>query len=141
MGQFIVFVHHHPLLFAAFGVVVVLLVLNELVYMLRGGKTVGPMEAVRLINDKDAVILDVRSESEYRKSHILNARNLPRQRVDEEPKELQKLKEREVIICASTDTVAAQVRDKLSAKGYASVHSLKGGLHAWQGASLPVSSK
>jgi len=141
MGQFIVFVHHHPLLFAAFGVVVVLLALNELVYMLRGGKTIGPVEAVRLINDKDAVVLDVRSESEYRKSHILNARSMPRQRVDEEPKELQKFKERELIICASTDTVAAQVRDKLSAKGYTSVHSLKGGLNGWQGASLPVSSK
>ncbi len=141
MPQFIEFVHHQPWLFAALGVVVVLFILNECAYLLRGGKSIGPNEAVRLVNDNDAVILDVRSESEFRKGHILNAQNLPRQRLEQEPKELQKLKERDLIVYGASDTAAAQVRDKLGTKGYPTVYSLKGGLTAWQGASLPVRKK
>lgn len=141
MAQFIDFVHHHPLLFVAFGVVVLLLIANELFSLMRGGKSIGPGEAVRLINDKDAVVLDVRSESEYRKNHILNARHVPRQRLEEDSKEMRQLKDHELIVYAATDTASAQVRDKLSAKGYATVYSLRGGIHAWQSASLPVSKK
>ena len=40
----------------------------------RGIKEVNSVEALQLINHKNALILDVREESEYKAGHILNAK-------------------------------------------------------------------
>lgn len=129
------------MLFVALAVIVVLLIGNELLYVIQGGRSIGPTEAVRMINESDAIIVDVRGEKEYRKSHIVNARHFSHQEMEPEPKGLAQLKDKDLIVYAATDSAAAQARDKLSKKGYSAVVSLKGGLNAWQGASLPVSSK
>ncbi|MCI0749085.1 MAG: rhodanese-like domain-containing protein, partial [Nevskiales bacterium] len=59
------FVGHHPILFSGLGVVVILLILNEMSGALTGEKRLTPLEAVRLINDRGALILDVRSSADY----------------------------------------------------------------------------
>ena len=76
MAQFLEFFGNHTLLFAAlFGLV------GALVWTFIGGRSsstrISPVQATRLINDDDAVVVDVRPESEYREGHVVNAIHIP----------------------------------------------------------------
>ena len=51
MDQYLAFVQGHPWHFLALGVVLVLLIANEVHGNLSGGKRLSPLEAVRFIND------------------------------------------------------------------------------------------
>ena len=45
----------------------------------RGGNRVSTLEATQLINQKDAVIVDIRDQAEFARGHIAGARSLPGQ--------------------------------------------------------------
>lgn len=141
MDQFVEFIGNHPVLFAAFGTVLLALIVNELHGNLRGPKRLSTAEAIRLINDSDAAIIDVRTPADFKKGHIINARNVPVSKLQEQKKELAKLQGRPVIVYCALGSVAASASDKLKAQGLDPIYVLKGGLNAWQGASLPVTSK
>lgn len=141
MQQFIEFMTRHWPLFAAFVVVLVALIVNEAMQLIKGSGSVGPGEAVRLINREDALVIDVRSKGDYRKAHILNAKNIPGAQIEERLKELAAHKSKPVIVYCATGSASSPVRDKLRARGFDTVFTLKGGLGAWQDASLPVTSK
>jgi len=72
MDQLFEFLGHHPVLFSALGAVLVLLIVNELTAAMLGDRRLSPLEAVRLINDQNALILDVRPHGDYKRGHILN---------------------------------------------------------------------
>ena len=84
------------------------MVANEVWTNLRGEKRLSPAEAVRLINDQNAVLLDVRSPADFKKSHLLNAVNIPAARIEERINEIAKLKERTVLCYCALGSLAPQ---------------------------------
>ncbi len=141
MEQILEFLGNHMLLSAAVVVVLLLLIGNELLRLITGEKRLTPTDAVRIINDQDAIVLDVRSLSDYKKGHILNARHVPMTKIDEVAKELSKRKSSPVLCYCALGSTAPQACDKLKKQGFEQVHSLRGGLNAWQAASLPVTTR
>lgn len=141
MQEIIEFLANHPVLTAALVAVLTLMVANEIWTTFKGEKRLPPLDAVRLINDQNAVVLDVRSPADFKKGHILNALNIPSARLVDRAKELDKLKDRPVLCYCALGSVSPQACTKLRQMGFATVYSLKGGLNAWQGASLPVTTK
>jgi rhodanese-related sulfurtransferase len=141
MQQIIEFLANHWILASALGLVVALMVANEIWTSLRGEKRLSATDAVRLINDQDAVVLDVRGVADFKKGHILNAINIPAARLQERVNELAKFKARPVLCYCALGSSAPQACTKLRQLGFTTVYSLKGGLNAWQGASLPVTTK
>lgn len=141
MQPIIEFLASHWILSSAFGAVLALMVANELWTALRGEKRLSPADAVRLINDQNAAVLDVRGPADYKKGHILNALNIPAARLKERVNELAKFKDRPVLCYCALGSAAPQACATLRQLGFATVYSLKGGLNAWQGASLPVTTK
>lgn len=103
-----------------------------------GGKEVSVQEAVQLINRRDAVVLDVRDAAEYGSGHIPNARNIPAAEVGKRLKELEKFKQRPVIVVCRTGPRAAAACAELRKNGFQEVFPLKGGVAGWQQASLPL---
>jgi rhodanese-related sulfurtransferase len=77
-----------------------------------------------LVNE-GAVILDVRSKSEYAGGHIKNSLNIP---VDQLQNNLSKLKDKEKIIitCCASGMRSASAKDILQNNGYEKVHNGKG---------------
>lgn len=138
MEPVIDFLARHPLLVTALIVVLVVFIGNEIVVALRSGHKLSPADAVRLINDRDPLIVDVRSVSDYRKGHIIGAVNLPLARIAEADSELGKHKSRPLLIYCALGTAAGSAREKLLKAGFSEVFPLRGGLNAWQGANLPV---
>lgn len=135
------FVVNHPILWSLFGAVLLALLGLELFRLLRGQRPIPPGEAVRLINSSDAVVVDVRSSADYRKGHILNAVHIPLAGIEERAKEITKDHDRTIICYCAIGSAAPQACAKLRKLGYRDVHALKGGINAWQGAGLPVTTK
>lgn len=110
--------------------------------MLSGMRKAGmlsTLQATQLINQKDAVILDIRDQGEYAAGHILNARSIPAKVFDDRKNDLEKLKSAPIIVSCDTGQRAGTAAQKLRDLGFAEVYVLQGGLNAWREAGLPVS--
>lgn len=99
---------------------------------------VGAFDAVQLINRRDAVVLDVRDTGDYAAGHITSARHIPESQLGDRMKELEKFKARPVIVCCRAGTRAPAVGDMLRKQGFTEAFALRGGIAAWQQASLPL---
>ena len=141
MEQFFVFLQKSPFNMVLLGLALVSG--GMLLYPLfnRGMRTsaeVGPSDAVMLINRKDAVVIDVRDESEFAGGHITNARHIPEKQLDERMKELEKFKAKPVIVSCASGRRSAGVADSLRKQGFADVVALRGGISAWVQAGMPL---
>lgn len=141
MSQLLEFAQNHVLLFVALGVVLALLVANEVLGAVTGAKRISPQEAVRLINDRDALILDLRPLAEYKRGHLLGAVSLPFTKLGEGAPELAKDKQRPVLLYCALGGQAGQAAAALRKQGHAELYPLRGGINAWQAASLPVTTR
>lgn len=138
MEQLLEFAGNHTLLVALFVGILVLLVGNEVARHLRKFREVSPTQATQLINREDAVVLDVRSANEFQEGHIGGARNVPADALEQHKKQLEKLKDRPVIICCIAGPRSTKVAGWLTANGFERVYLLAGGIRAWQSENLPL---
>ncbi len=100
------------------------------------GATLGHLAATRMINDQDAVILDVRSGNEFAAGHLPQAKNIP---VDDVAKRAGEIAAgRPVILYCQSGSRAGKAATALRGAGRDQVFVLDGGLQAWQQAGLPV---
>ena len=141
MKQLIEFVLHHPFLFLALLGILVMLVGNELRRALFNLKEVTPLEATQLLNHQDAVLLDVREPQEYQEGFLPNSIRIPLGSLSEKAAQLDKHRERPIIIVCRSGNRSAQAVRMLKRMGYETVYNLGGGLHAWRTANLPISKK
>jgi rhodanese-related sulfurtransferase len=93
---------------------------------------------VQLINRRDAVVLDVRDTGDYAAGHITGARHISESQLADRMKELEKFKSRPIVVCCRTGTRAPVVSALLRKQGFAEAFALRGGIAAWQQASLPL---
>ena len=138
MEPYIDFAGRHPYLTMALLAVVAMLVYSYLAPLFRSWKTVTPLEATRLINREDAVLLDVREDSEYRGGHIINSVHIPLSVLDKRLDELEKHKDRPIVVACRTGNRSAAACTRLSKAGFAQVYNLGGGVLAWENANLPL---
>jgi rhodanese-related sulfurtransferase len=103
-----------------------------------GGASVGTLEATMLINQKDAIVIDVREPAEFAQSHILNSRNVPLGEIEARLKDLERHKEKPVIVACATGNRSGSAAALLRKHGFANVVNLSGGIAAWQQAGLPT---
>ena len=139
MGQIVDFIFNHPFLVAAFVALVIMLIMNEFKRKLLGFKDVGPNDAVRMMNQDGAVILDVREDKEYQEGHILNAIHIPLGLLESRLDELEEHKSKPIIVYCRTGQRSAKAGVILQRQGYQSIFKLGGGMMAWTGANMPVS--
>ena len=128
---------NHPLL--AGGLVLMALVVLAFEMRQRGGLSgaIGPNEAVRLMNE-GAVLVDLRSANQYKDGHITGAKNLPGDQVAADPKAVEKLASRTVVLYCDDGATTAAAQRTLERAGIKNVFSLRGGLAAWKQENLPV---
>ena len=99
---------------------------------------VSALEAVQLMNRRDAAVLDVREAAEFAAGHIPNARNIPFGELTNRLREIDKLKSRPLIVNGQAGAHAAKACGALKKIGFTDVVALRGGLNGWVEASLPV---
>lgn len=141
MARLIEFVGNHPILFAALALVIGMIVFFEYQRAFSGVKIISPMEATRLQNDEDAVFVDVREEAEYKVGHIMGNLHIPMSNFPKRMVELEKYKDKPVIVYCASGTRSAGAAGKLRKAEFNSVYNLQGGAAAWEKAGLPLASK
>ncbi len=99
---------------------------------------VDAQEAVRLINQQDAVVLDVREHHEYASGHLLQAKHIPSGKVNARIGEIEAWKDKPLLVYCRSGARSFSVCMLLSKQGFSQVYNLKGGIMAWESAKLPV---
>ena len=100
-----------------------------------------PSEAIQLINHKDALVVDVRTDKEYQQGHVMNALHIPLGVLDNRIAELQAYKTSAIVMVCRSGARSGQAASKLKKQGFTDAHNLGGGMLAWERASLPVTTK
>ncbi len=139
MDQLIEFIGNNLLLSGLFVAVLVAWLAWEVARLGRKWKEVGTLEAVRLINREDPLIIDVSNSTDFAKGHINGALHMPPSRIEAGNQQLLKQKERPVLVYCQRGQVSPQMANRLVKLGFEQVHSLSGGLTQWVSDNQPVS--
>ena len=107
----------------------------------QSGSSVNPAEATLLINREDAQILDVREADEFAAGHLSEAKNIPASKLAERIGELEKFKDKPVILSCQSGGRSSSACEVLRKAGFTNVHNLEGGVAAWEQAGMPISRK
>ena len=138
MAQFIEFIGNHLVLSGMWVVTVGAII----VYHQRtGSASVGPQQAVMLINRKDAIVVDVRDKKEFESGHIVDSINIPLAKLKQRVTELKKHKEKPVVVVCKLGQHSGDAAKTLMEEGHAEVYKLSGGLTEWKSQSLPLVQK
>jgi rhodanese-related sulfurtransferase len=105
---------------------------------IRGIQEVDTTAALQLINHKEALVLDVREASEYKAGHVLKSKLLPLGKLNERISELEKFKERPIVVVCRSGSRSAAACAILAKQGFAQAYNLAGGMQAWQKGKLPL---
>lgn len=135
MGEFVV---QHIALVALFVASGIMLVWPELSRLFAGASEIGTLEATRLMNQGSTLVLDVGDDKDFAAGHLPRARHIPVRDLATRLEELAKYREKAVIVSARSNVQAAGAVRALKRAGFKAVYQLKGGVAAWQQASLPV---
>ena len=138
ISQLSEFITNHPWLILAAVALTAMLIGGELKRRLSGVRDVAPGEATRLLNHENAIMIDMRSDRDFRDGHIVNAVHAPADNSDMSAR-LEKYRDRPLIVYCRSGQRSMPVCSKLRKQGFEKVYNLKGGVLGWQQADLPVS--
>jgi rhodanese-related sulfurtransferase len=141
MDQVLEFAGNHLLLVGGFLAVLALLIWTEVARGLQGIQELSPALAVKWINDPDAVVVDISPAAEFRKGHIVNARNLQASKLANPDAEVAKLKGKKLLLVCKSGQSATAAAASLKKLGAGEVAVLKGGMAQWRSDQFPVTTK
>lgn len=133
MARFLEFIANHYWLAGAFSALIIAFITVEI---LRGGRNLSPQAMTLLMNNREAVVVDVRDPAEFRQGHITGSRNIPYSRLLEQAAELPR--DKPVVIVCNLGQVAGTAARQLKAQGLTEVYKLEGGISNWKSLSLPL---
>lgn len=107
-------------------------------FLAKNAAGLNPAQVTLLINREDAVVVDVREADEFASGHLPEARHIPVGKLAERLGEIEKFKERPVILCCASGIRSAKACGELKKAGFARPYSLDGGFDSWRQAGLPV---
>jgi rhodanese-related sulfurtransferase len=135
------FIVAHWILGAAFVGVLILLVLNEWRFRGRGMVKLNTQQLVEKLNHSGAVVVDIRSAERFQLGHILHAINIPEAEVQTRSTQLNKYKNKPIIIVCATGIDSPKAGKILKDQGFSELYYLYGGMQEWNSQNMPVSKK
>ncbi|KNC11220.1 hypothetical protein AC791_04625 [Klebsiella sp. RIT-PI-d] len=139
MQEIMQFVSRHPILCIAWVALLVAVLFTTFKSLTSSVKVITRGEATRLINKEDAVVVDLRQRDDFRKGHIAGSLNVLAAEIKaNNVGELDKHKDKPIIVVDGTGMQAAESASALTKAGYAKVFVLKEGVAGWSGENLPL---
>jgi rhodanese-related sulfurtransferase len=135
MAQLVEFAGNHVLLVTSLLAAWAAVTFYELRLRSQGATHVTAADAVRLIN-KGALVIDVRKPEEFESGHIVNARNVPLDRMQQG--EVHKQKSKILLAVCADGSTSGRAAGHLRKAGYENAFSLKGGIAGWRADNLPL---
>ena len=141
MDQILEFAGNHLALTGAFVAVILLLTWIELTRRVSGVKQLTPAQAVAFMNQDGTAVLDVSPPAEFKKGHILGARNVQASRLANPDAEIAKLIAKPILVACKTGQTAGNAANSLVKAGAQDVAVLKGGMVQWTSDHYPVTNR
>lgn len=142
MQEYIEFASNNPALSLAWVAIAGFLIYSFGTSAMSKVKSVNNQEATTLMNKENAIVVDVRAGEHYRKSHILNAINVPTADIEANKLTMiEKYKNTPIIVMCDTGMSSGRAANRLSKMDFTTVYNLSGGMAAWQDANLPTVKK
>ena len=135
MALFLEFFAQQWVLFAALLAVVVMLVMHE---TRKSGPSLTPQQAINLVNAEDGVFVDLRDAAEYKAGHIVDAMHIPATKLGARMDELNKFRQRPVILVCKMGQSAGAAGKQLKIAGFEKVYKMGGGMMEWGNLQLPT---
>jgi len=134
VAHLIQFATDHYILVALFVVLLVLLLVNE---VRRGGQSLSNGQLTALVNADKAVVIDIRTAKEYSAGHIVGALSMPQDKVAGRMTELEKHKDKTLIVVDAMGQQSGTLCRELLKAGYTAA-KLSGGVSSWKADNLPL---
>jgi len=99
---------------------------------------ISPVESAGLQSNDFAVIIDVRSNSEWNNQHIPGAVHIPLSDLKGRMDELKSYQGKQLIMQCAVGGRSSKAVEILQQAGFSNVSNMNGGLVAWQKANLPI---
>jgi rhodanese-related sulfurtransferase len=142
MDQLITFAMSQPLLSAAWLALVSMIVVLTIRIQMSPIKQLSTQQMTFLVNRESGVVVDTRSDKDFKAGHIVDAIHLNNEKVSKNDfTSLENHKDDPIIIVCSAGISAGKVASQMAKVGFTRVNLLKGGMNAWQSAGLPVAKK
>lgn len=132
LSQFII---NHWQLWLALIVILVATFINELITQKKKAKELTPQLAVDLINNENAVVIDLRDKEAFKQGHIIDS--IHAKSDDFEQQKMDKYKNKPIILVGTRAMDAQAIANKIRTQGYQPL-VLSGGIASWQEANLPL---
>ena len=140
MDQLIEFASNNFILAGIWVALIAMLIFSYISAWTSSVKELSTHEATVLMNKDDAIVLDTRPAKKFKAGHILGARQIkPEELREKNFKKLENSKDKPIIVVCAMGNQARGTANAMLKDGFANVSVLKGGMNAWQSASLPVS--
>ena len=142
MQEYIDFISRNPMLAAAWLGLLVALIYTAIRAKLSPIRQLGSHEVTLLINRENALVVDVRTQEEFAKGHIVDSVNIPVSQIEANNLSLiEKRKDAPTIVVCESGMRAPAAANALHKAGFTRVSILRGGLASWRGDNLPVTKK
>lgn len=135
LQHLIEFIGNHYWLTSAFLIVLALLMFTE---GRKAGTAVTSQQATILLNRENAILVDVRPKKDYATGHIVDSINIPLDSFATRMVELEKHKDKPIILACANGQHAGPASKQLKAAGYRNVSRLAHGIGGWRGDNLPL---
>src|SRR5690606_28584422 len=104
----------------------------------RAGESASHPEVVLLLNKDQAVVLDLRDKKEFGEGHITGSINIPFASSKDRAVELQKYKDKQIVLVDKMGQHTGVAGKILRAAGYQDIRRLSGGVTEWRNANMPL---
>lgn len=139
MEQIIEFAQDNFFLSGIWLALIILILYTYVAGALSPVKELNTHEATLKINKEDAVLLDIRKQEEFKKGHIVGARQIKSSELESNDfSKLEKHKSQPIIVVCAMGMSAKKTASALLKAGFTEASVLQGGMSAWTSANLPT---
>ena len=104
----------------------------------KAGPSLSPQQAINLVNAEQGIFLDVRDGGDFKQGHIADAMHIPAAKLGDRMGELDKHKDRPIVVVCKMGQQAGVAGKQLRAAGYDKVYKMAGGMLEWGNLQLPT---
>ncbi len=109
---------------------------KRFINILRGVKDIPPVQALHLIEQENAFILDVREQHEYDAGHVPNSLLIPLGQLETRISEIEEQRHSPIVVICHGGKRSATACALLAKKGFPHSFNIAGGILAWRRAKL-----
>ena len=104
----------------------------------KSGPSLSPQQAINLVNAEQGLFIDLRDAGDFKQGHIVEALHIPAAKLPERIAELDKYREKPVVLVCKMGQQAGVAGKQLRAAGFDKVYKMAGGMLEWSNLQLPT---